>query len=116
LGKAGLTLFLHHDGEVFEGRRMSNPLFRSPTIRMLMVTSAVTAAAAVGTVLAIDGVSTHGLPQIAITRSDGSIVSFGGPVNPVKSMAKAADGKGVDMTAVGSINKVTIDPCTGKTK
>jgi hypothetical protein len=91
---------------------MSEPsLFQSPTIRMLTITGAVMAVSAVVTVLAIDGVASRGLPQVAFTKSDGTVISFGGPVNSVKSATK-----GPDMTSVSSINRVTIDPCTGKQK
>lgn len=75
-------------------------ILASPLVRTMMFTSLLSAGAAVGAVIAIDALTGGEAGRVAMAEARRSVAAK----------------KGVDMTAVGSINKVVIDPCTGKTK
>lgn len=88
-------------------------------MKRLATTTALVGLAAVGLSLTLDKTLKGGLPQIAIVHADGSLVLLGGkPAGAGAPAQTAAAGarNGVDMTAVGSINALKIDPCTGQLK
>ena len=87
----------------------SELLGSSRTLRTLVIASAVIAGVAMAATSFLDKVSSGQLPAIAFIKADGEVTYFGG------AAAKMA-ATGVDRTPVGSINKVTVDPCTGKAK
>lgn len=84
-------------------------LFGHPgTVRTLAITCVAIAATAMAATSVLDKVSSGQLPGVALIRSDGTVSYFGGAASKMAAT-------GVDMTPVGAISKVTIDPCTGKT-
>jgi|APMI01.1.fsa_nt_gi hypothetical protein len=87
---------------------LSDLFGRSGTLRTLTVACAVIAGTAMAATSLLDKVASGQLPGVALIRPDGTVTYFGGAATRMASGA-------VDMTPVGSINKVTIDPCTGKT-
>lgn len=85
-------------------------------MRRLALTTAVVGAIAVGVSLTLDRVLKGGLPQVAIIHADGSLSVFGGSATAAGAGGAPSTRNGVDMTAVGSINGLKIDPCTGQLK
>lgn len=80
----------------------------SRSLRTLSVACAIIAGAAMAATSLLDKVASGQLPAIALIKPDGEVTYFGGAAAKVAASA-------VDMTPVGAINKVTVDPCTGKT-
>lgn len=81
----------------------------SRRLRLLTIASGAIAVAAMSMTSLLDKVASGQLPAVAFVKPDGTVTYFGG------AAAKMA-ASGVDMTPVGAINKVTIDPCAGKPK
>lgn len=80
----------------------------SSTLRTLTVACAVIAGTAMAATSLLDKISSGQLPGVALIRPDGTVTYFG------EAAARVA-ATGVDMTPVGAINKLIVDPCTGKT-
>ena len=85
-------------------------------MRRLAMTTAVVGAMAIGVSLTLDRMLKGGLPQVAIIHADGSLSVFGGAGAAAGGGAPTQARNGVDMTSVGSINSLKIDPCTGQLK
>lgn len=81
----------------------------SRPLKTLVVACAVITGAAMATTSLLDKVASGQLPAVAFIRPDGTVSYFGGAAAKIAST-------GVDMTPVGAINKVTVDPCAGKPK
>lgn len=92
-------------------------LLRSGMVRTVAIAAAVLATAATLTTSLLDKITRGDMPSVAIIDPDGSIRFLG---DPGRLAAARLDGVKIDMNAVGSIDKskidrVKIDPCTGKT-
>ncbi|QLP97869.1 MAG: hypothetical protein HZY79_11480 [Rhodoblastus sp.] len=88
---------------------LSDLFGQSSTLRTLGVTCVVIAGAAMAATALLDKVSSGQMPGVALVRPDGTVTYFGGAAAKIAST-------GVDMTPVGAINKVVVDPCAGKPK
>ena len=92
---------------------------RGSSVKTLGLTAGAIAIAAVATTTLLDHASKTGLPTIAFIDSKGSSIAFGGvPTAQTAAAGKAAQPKfdQIDRTVTGSINRITLDPCTGKQK
>ena len=95
---------------------------RGAGVQTLGITAGAIALAAVAATTLLDRVSKTGMPTIAFIDPKGSVVfsSLPQPQSPqqVASAGKAAQPKfdQIDRTVTGSINRITLDPCTGKQK
>lgn len=92
-------------------------LLRSGMVRTVAIAAAVVATAATLTTTVLDKITRGDLPAVAIIDPDGSIRVLG---DPSRIASQRLDGVKVDMNAVGSIDKskidrLRIDPCTGRT-
>lgn len=92
---------------------------RGASVKALGMTAGAIAIAAVAATTLLDRASKNGLPTIAFIDSKGSSIVFGGaPTAQTAAAGKAAQPKfdQIDRTVTGSINRITLDPCTGKQK
>ncbi|MBL8588025.1 MAG: hypothetical protein JNK46_05800 [Methylobacteriaceae bacterium] len=78
------------------------------TLRNVATTVAIIGAVAIGLSITLDQSLRGGLPRIALVKADGTMTLLGGASVPAP--------RGVDLSPVGSIDRIKVDPCTGQPK